>query len=138
LSLKDRPKLQLRLTLAVAASVAALVCAGCSTTVIDAIPAWAGGEPAGAPQRPATAAEYPPVNDRPPARDTKLITEQEQSKIEGELTTVRNAQAVQAQDMQKDRAEVLANTPQLTAAQAKAAAARAARDKAKASDPRPN
>jgi hypothetical protein len=40
--------------------------------------------------------------------------------------------------MQKDRAEVLATTPQLTAAQAKAAAARAARDKTKASDPRPN
>jgi hypothetical protein len=99
--------------------------------MIDAVPTWAGGEPVGAPQRPATPAEYPPVNDRPPARDTKLITEQEQSKLENELAAARSAQAVQAQEVQKDREEVLATTPQLTAAQAKAAAAQTAKEKAK-------
>src|SRR5687768_524105 len=89
----------------------ALASAGCSNTVIDSIPAWAGGEPAGTPQRPATELQYPAVNDRPPARDTKVASEEEQQKIERELAAARAAQATQAAQVKKERAGMLANQP---------------------------
>jgi hypothetical protein len=111
---------------AAAVFAAALMLGGCSSTVVDAIPNWAGGEPTEAPARPAAAAEYPPVNDRPPPRDTQLITVQEQTKLESELTAARAKQAVVAQETQKDRQEVFSSTPQWNAAQAKAAETKAA------------
>ena len=96
-------KLVIALSLAIAA-------AGCSTA-IDAIPPWAGGEPAGTPQRLATELEYPPVHDRPPGRDTKPVTVEEQKKIEGDLAARREAQTKQANQVKKDRAGMLANPP---------------------------
>lgn len=88
--------------------------------MIDAIPTWAGGEPAGAPDRPTTVAEYPPVNDRPPPRDTKLITEEEQAKAERDLMAARNSQAAEAKGVKDSRDQILGNTP---TAQAKPVAA---------------
>ncbi len=97
---------------ALALSAAALAGSGCSSKVIDAVPNWAGGEPVGTPERPASQAEYPPVNDRPPPRRTELITEEEQAKIEQDLAAAHAAQAVRAKQVQKDRDQMLANTPQ--------------------------
>ena len=93
------------------ALVLALAAAGCSNSAIDSIPVWAGGEPAGTPQRPATELQYPAVNDRPPARDTKVVSEEEQAKIERELAAARAAQVKQAAQVKKDRAGMLANPP---------------------------
>ena len=93
------------------ALVLALAAAGCSSSAIDSIPAWAGGEPAGTPQRPATELQYPAVNERPPARDTKVVSEEEQEKIERELAAARATQSKQAAQVKKDRAGMLANQP---------------------------
>jgi hypothetical protein len=89
----------------------ALAAAGCSSSTIDSIPTWAGGEPAGTPQRLATELPYPAVNDRPPARDSKVVSEEEQAKIERELAAAREAQSKQAAQVKKDRAGMLANPP---------------------------
>ena len=89
----------------------ALTAPGCSTSAIDSIPAWAGGEPVGTPERPATEMQYPAVNERPPARDTKVASEEEQAKIERELAAARAAQAKQAAQVKQDRAGMLANQP---------------------------
>ena len=94
-----------------AALCLALAAAGCSTSAIDSIPAWAGGEPQDAPKRLETELQYPPVNDRPPARDTKVVTEQEQAKIENELAAARATQARQAAQLKKDREAMIANQP---------------------------
>lgn len=97
--------------LAVAFAFAATL-AGCSsTTAIDKIPAWAGGEPEGTPPRLANQMEYPPVHDRPPKPATRVVTVEEQTKTEKELAAARDAQAKRAEQMKKDRALMLANKP---------------------------
>jgi hypothetical protein len=96
--------------IAIACAVA-LSAAGCSTTAVDAIPTWAGGKPENTPPRLATEMEYLPVNERPPARDSKIVTVEEQAKIEKELTAARDIQAKQAAQVKKDRAGMLANQP---------------------------
>jgi hypothetical protein len=94
------------------ALVLALAAAGCSTTsAIDSIPHWAGGKPESAPPRPSNEMEYPAVNERPPARDSKVVTVEEQAKIEHELAAARETQAKQAAQVKKDRAGMLANQP---------------------------
>lgn len=100
-------------TLAIVFAVA-LGAAGCSSSHIDSIPNWAGGEPQGAPARLATEMEYLPVNERPPARDAKVVTVEEQAKIEHELAAARDVQAKQAAQVKKDRAGMLANKPKPT------------------------
>lgn len=105
---------------ALALFTAVLAGSGCSTKTIDSIPDWAGGEPVGTPERPAAQAEYPPVNDRPPPRPTELITEEEQAKIEQDLAIAHAAQAARAKQVQKDRDQMLANTPQPAAKPANA------------------
>jgi hypothetical protein len=99
----------------------ALSLAGCSSSHIDSVPNWAGGEPQGAPARLATEMEYLPVNERPPARETKIVTVEEQAKIEHELAAARDVQAKQAAQVKKDRAGMLANKPKPTAPPAAAA-----------------
>jgi hypothetical protein len=94
-----------------------LLASGCSSSVIDSIPTWAGGEPVGTPERPAMEMEYPPVNDRPASRETKVVTEQEQARIERELAAIRDAQARQAAQVKKDRDGMLANAPRSSAGQ---------------------
>jgi hypothetical protein len=77
-------------TLWAAALVAAL--AGCSaSTVIDRLPADV-GLPAGAPARPEKPYEYPAVHDMPPARASVPMTEEEQVRLEKELSNVRDRQ----------------------------------------------
>ncbi len=120
MSLREQTIPLLRLAAALAVSVAALAAGGCSSSLVDSVPSWAGGEPTGTPERPAIPTEYPPVNDRPPARNTKLITEEEQAKLERQLATVRDSQAAQAKEVKKDHNEGLANTPQSASAKPKA------------------
>jgi hypothetical protein len=99
----------MRLTTVLAVALAVSGCAAAS--VADSIPNWAGGEPQAAPKRLATELEYPPVNDRPAARDTKIVTVEEQTKMEKELAAARETQAKQAAEVKKDRAKMIANTP---------------------------
>jgi hypothetical protein len=108
--------------------------------MVDAIPTWAGGEPVGTPERPASVAEYPPVNDRPAPRATTIITEQEQAKVESDLAAARDQQAVKAVETQKEREALLGRSGQGTAAQdkpveAKSAASASAKPKDKKSPP---
>jgi hypothetical protein len=102
-------KFALPLCIAVATTLALGGCS--STSAIDSIPVWAGGETAGTPQRLATEMEYPAVNERPPSRGTTVVTEEEQAKIERDLTAARDSQARQAAQVKKDRAGMLANAP---------------------------
>ena len=68
------------------------VLGGCSagSTVADHLPNALGGLPEGTPQRPTTASAYPPVNDRAPPRPTTVLTDAEQTKLEGDLAAARN------------------------------------------------
>ena len=92
--------------------------AGCSSSgVADSIPHWAGGMPENAPARPATEMDYPAVNERPPARNSRIVTVDEQKKIENDLTAAREAQAKKAAQVRKERANMLANQPKPAAPQ---------------------
>jgi hypothetical protein len=79
----------------------ALVCAGslfpaaCST-VLSEMPTQVGGLPAGTPQRPVVAPEYPAVHDMPPPRTAAVLTEEEKKKVEAELAAMRAEQARRA------------------------------------------
>jgi len=65
---------------------------GCSAgPVIDQLPGDL-GVPAAAPARPVAPYEYPAVHDMPPPRATKTMSDEEQFKLENELTAVRNRQ----------------------------------------------
>lgn len=80
----------------------ALVCAGsiflisCSS-VLSEMPTQVGGLPAGTPQRPAAAPEYPAVHEMPPPRTAAVLTEEEKKKVEAELAAMRAEQARRAQ-----------------------------------------
>jgi hypothetical protein len=66
--------------------------AACSPgPVIDALPASL-GLPANAPARPTAPYQYPAVHDIPPARSTTPISEEQQDKLEKELTALRDRQ----------------------------------------------
>jgi hypothetical protein len=65
---------------------------GCSASVFDKLPAEVGGLPAGAPARPDKPYEYPAVHDMPPARAAEPMSQEEQAKVEKELTNVRDRQ----------------------------------------------
>jgi hypothetical protein len=56
-------------------------------------------------------ADYPAVNDRPPPRATKLITDEEQAKSERDLIAARDGQAAEAEDVKKSREQILGNAP---------------------------
>jgi len=66
---------------------------GCTTSQIDQIPHSIGGLPEGAPARPAAQMAYPAVHDMPPQRAQPLLDEEEQKRLEKDLTKVRNRQA---------------------------------------------
>ncbi len=70
----------------------ATILAGCASgPMIDGLPG-AVGLPAEAPVRPAVAYEYPAVHDMPPPRAAPTMTEEQQIKLENELTAVRERQ----------------------------------------------
>ena len=75
-----------------AALTLAMALAGCSSgAVIDKLPGDM-GLPAGTPERPVTAYEYPAVHDMPPPRATPTMSEEQQVKEEEELKAVRERQ----------------------------------------------
>lgn len=73
-------------------ALTAILLAGCSSTQIDQIPHSIGGLPQAAPARPAVQPAYPAVHDMPPARAQPLLDEEEQKRLENDLTKVRNRQ----------------------------------------------
>jgi len=79
----------------------ALACVGsiflvsCSS-VLSEMPTQVGGLPAGTPQRPAVAPEYPAVHEMPPPRTAAVLTEEEKKKVEAELAAMRAEQARRA------------------------------------------
>jgi hypothetical protein len=71
----------------------ALALGGCSSSaVFDQLPASVGGEPAGTPERPTTAYQYPAVHDMPPARALPTVSEEQEVKAEKDLAAVRDKQ----------------------------------------------
>jgi hypothetical protein len=70
----------------------AMALAGCSSgAVIDKLPGDM-GLPAGTPERPVTAYEYPAVHDMPPPRADPTMSEEQQVKAEEEMKAVRDRQ----------------------------------------------
>jgi hypothetical protein len=61
------------------------------------LPTAVGGMPEGAPERPQTQPNYPAVHDMPPARNTKVMTEEEKKRLETELAAMREQQNRRAQ-----------------------------------------
>lgn len=69
--------------------------AGCAAgPIVDELPGDL-GLPKGAPARPVAPYQYPAVHDMPPARATTPMTDEEQLKLEKELTAVRDRQQAQ-------------------------------------------
>jgi hypothetical protein len=70
----------------------AVLLAGCAPgAMIDKLPD-AVGLPAGAPARPAQAADYPAVHDMPPPRADPALSTEQQVNVEKELNAARDAQ----------------------------------------------
>ena len=69
----------------------ALALSACSST-FDVLPEKAGGLPAGAPQRSAEPMAFPNVYEQRPIREAKPLNNEEQKKLESELTTLREQQ----------------------------------------------
>jgi hypothetical protein len=91
-----RPLRKNNLAPLLALGLAAGLLAACSSTqVTDMIPAAAGGLPANVPARPATAPQYPAVNDMPKPREVPL-TDDEVRRAQLEMTTLRQQQEQRA------------------------------------------
>ena len=80
----------LTLVLTVAVATGLVGCSGAA--MVEQLPASIGGEPAGIPERPTEVYAYPAVHDMPPPRTTTTLTEEQQVKMEKELSTVRDKQ----------------------------------------------
>jgi hypothetical protein len=91
----SRSRLRLSKTLVAALISGASVLAGCSggSTVADHLPTALGGLPEGSPQRPTSSSAYPAVHDMPPPRPITVLTDAEQTKLEGDLVAARNRAA---------------------------------------------
>jgi hypothetical protein len=63
--------------------------------IVDRLPEGM-GEPAAMPARPTSPYVYPAVHDMPPPRATPVMTEDQQVKLEKDLTTVRDRQETTA------------------------------------------
>ena len=75
--------------------------AGCAAgPIVDELPGDL-GLPKGAPARPVAPYQYPAVHDMPPARATTPMTDEEQLRLEKELSTVRDRQ--EANEGQNDK-----------------------------------
>ena len=100
----------------------ALAVSACSST-FDVLPEKMGGLPASAPQRSAEPMAFPNVYEQRPTREAKPLNDEEQKKLESELTTLREQQ------------KQLANPPPPTPPPAKKAAAPAKKPPAKTAEP---
>src|ERR1041384_8243934 len=76
---------------AVCALALSCLLAGCGST-IGSVPEKFGGLPAGAPQRPAETMQFPNVYEVRPKRTETLLNDDEQKKLETELTKLRDDQ----------------------------------------------
>ncbi|HEU4661559.1 MAG TPA: hypothetical protein VFS63_12950 [Pseudolabrys sp.] len=72
--------------------VGACLLAGCTAAAIENVLPPSVGLPADTPVRPAAAYDYPAVHDMPPPRADKPLSEEEQVKLEKELSQVRDRQ----------------------------------------------
>jgi hypothetical protein len=73
----------------------ALLVSACASTG-DVLPEKLGGLPQGAPQAPATALPTPNVYEVRPTREARPLSDDEQKKLESELTTLRESQKQRA------------------------------------------
>ena len=90
MSRRQSPQCFARAALPALLLAAAAVIAGCAGgTVADHVPTAIGGLPDATPPRPGTPSAYPAVNDMPSPRDDKVLTSEEQHKIEDELIAAR-------------------------------------------------
>jgi hypothetical protein len=85
-----------QILLGVALVGAGSMCLASCSTVLSEMPTQVGGLPAGTPQRPAAAPDYPAVHEMPPPRTAAVLTEEEKKKVEAELAAMRAAQARRA------------------------------------------
>jgi hypothetical protein len=65
---------------------------GCASNIGDTIPAGIGGLPAEAPSRPAEQPAYPAVHDIPPPRPVRVLDDDQQEKLEKDLSVARDRQ----------------------------------------------
>jgi hypothetical protein len=83
----------------------AVILAGCSSSSVgDHMPTAAGGLPDGAPQRQARPHAYPAVHDMPPARDSTVLSDEEQTRLEADLAKARERLAGQTSSTDKPAA----------------------------------
>jgi len=70
---------------------AAAILTGCASTIADYMPTAVGGLPNEAPKRPENPPAFPPVNDVPAPRAgaDRMLTAQEQKKLEADLMAAR-------------------------------------------------
>lgn len=85
------------------ALAAALAIAGCGSSIGSQVPTWAGGASRDVPQRTPAQPTFPDIHHSPPARPTKLISEQEQARIQAELAAIRDKVNAQSGALQKQR-----------------------------------
>jgi hypothetical protein len=79
------------------AAAAVVVVAGCSPgPMIDRVPTDMGGLPSGAPARSTAPSAFPAVHAMPPARPTAPMSEEDQVKVEKELTTAHDRQTAES------------------------------------------
>ena len=86
-----------RLVAAALLLAGSMILAGCSaSTVADHTPTALGGLPEGVPQRPTKPPAYPAVHDMPPARDSAVLSDAEQTKLEADLAKARDRLGAQS------------------------------------------
>lgn len=74
-----------------AACCLAAALSGCAAGQVgEAIPQNLGGMPADVPAPPKVPYQYPAVHDMPPPRATEPLSDEQQQKLEQDLTTLRN------------------------------------------------
>src|SRR5882724_9091860 len=97
-----------------AASLSLSACSG--GALIGQLPEKAGGLPASAPQRPAETMPYPNVYEPRPIREAKPLTDEEQKKLESELSNLRDSQNKRANRPPAPPPKVAAKSATKTAA----------------------
>jgi len=112
----------------------ALVLSACSST-FDVLPEKLGGLPASAPQRTAEPLAFPNVYEVRPTREAKPLNDDEQKKLESELTTLREQQKQLSEPPPPPAVAAKKVAPSAKTTTAKAAAKPAAPPKKKQNDP---
>lgn len=74
---------------------------GCASNVGTSIPSWAGGEPESLPAPTGQSGSYPLIGAVPPPRPTKPVTEDEQKRMQSELTALRKRVDTERQSAEK-------------------------------------